>query len=202
MALVYDYVAIQGCIGHSLKHHARIAVCALNVANIVLAQDGAILLHHLPHVGAFLAIEAHATARTTRMSVLFPGKDILIADNLLPLVDIKSHFAVDVHTRACDGVLPISLQARSGVLNGVSVTLVLQELGDPGIEIVHLDALHLVCRANLTQVLLDIGRKVLGEGSKEHALAWVGELGGKTMSAVHGHDRLARAGAAQNTRRT
>ena len=69
---------------------------------------------------------------------------------------------------------------------------------DPSVQVAHLQSGKSLAAAERAQVLLDIGRKIPGEGGDEHLLIRLSPVFCQPLGAVHCQDSLASSRATQH----
>ena len=196
-----------------------VAVGVVHFLDPVLRQLRPVLCEDGPDLGPGAAAEPCAPARPEDAQVLFLGPDAGGLDDVLPFLGVEGVGVVQGEVPKSHGALPRGPCVLVPVLvvgDLELVPLAAQERDHPSVQVGHLDPLHLLGRADRTQVVLDVGGQVAGKGDEEDALACavrsvsagvavavrVRHPPSQPARPVHSHDGLARACAAQHANGT
>ena len=165
-------------------------------------QVRAVGLEDLPDAGALGASDRGSPSPSEHMQILVPAEGALGQNHLGPFIPVELRFQGKVGVRGLQGLVPCPLPGFVilTVRDSLWEVVLVQEPVDPLVEVDHFHAgeVLFICDEVL-EVPPQVGSQVGREGKEQDlAVGRPGPVPRKPLGPVHGHHRLAGAGAAQD----
>ena len=185
--------------GSAFQQCSSVPIRVVDLLQTALRELRAVFLKHPPHLDPRRAVQPRPASDSRHAPILLFGRHTVGKNDPLPFVAVEGVPVVEILGFLVECQLPRLLMAPVDDARLVATTP--QEADHPAVQVCHLDARHLVRRADGPQVVLDVSGQVSGEGREQDAAA-VRTLTGEPPRPVHRDHGLARTCPAENPHRS